>query len=85
MNRGVPQPAYTDLEIMEHRRLQMLEERRMTEARKKDEERRREEGDRARVDRYRMSLREGRGEEVHREGLRRMMNGAPREESGKGF
>lgn len=76
MNRGVPRPQYTDLEIMEQRRLQMLEERRMAEVKRTEERQRAEVRDGAWVDRYRMSVKEGRGDEAHREGLRRMMSGA---------
>lgn len=82
MNRGVPRPQLTDLEIMEQRRLQMLEERRLAEVRKQEEKQKMERRESARVDRYRMGLRDGRGEREHREGLRRMMSGV--EGKGKG-
>lgn len=72
----------TDLEIMEQRRLQMLEERQLAEVRKQEEKQKMERRESARVDRYRMGLRDGRGEREHREGLRRMMSGV--EGKGKG-
>lgn len=76
VNRGVPMVQPTDLEIMEQRRLQMLEERRLAEVRKQQEQDRVVQRDVAYGDRYRMSIRQGAGDEVHREALRRMQSDA---------
>lgn len=76
VNRGVPMVQPTDLEIMEQRRLQMLEERRLAEVRKQQEQDRVVQRDVAYGDRYRMSIRMGAGDEVHREALRRMQSDA---------
>ena len=76
INRGVPRPQQTDLEIMEQRRLQMLEERRLAEVRKQQEQDRVVQRDLAYGDKYRMSIRQGAGDEVHREALRRMQSDA---------
>ena len=76
VNRGVPMVQPTDLEIMEQRRLQMLEERRLAEVRKQQEQDRVVQRDVAYGDRYRISIRQGAGDEVHREALRRMQSDA---------
>ncbi len=80
LNRGVVRPGMTDLEIMEVRRKELLEERKRAQMVKEEGERRRVMMEGQWSNRYRESVRMSGagaiGDDVHREGLRRMMSDA---------